>query len=185
MTRRVAYGEDAYAGPWDAKLRHGEEVIWTGSPRLGLAMDSHAFWAIAPAAGACLFYLYTILSNPAQAHMLALGPFSAVTVLAMFLLYLAGYFAFFAMTVPGIVRYALTNERAFIYRSLPWARLVDYDIGLTAPIELRGSAIYFADETVRTNNTFSRRAVGFRNISEAEAEAIHDMLRQIQLKAIT
>ena len=185
MTRRVGYGEDAFAGPWDAKLRYDETVIWAGTPRLGLAVDKGAFWAIVPATLGLLFLGFVILTDPDQADMLAVGPFSAQAVLVGFLIYLAGYFAFYAMTIPGLVRYALTTERAFIHRALPWPKLTDYDIGLTAPIDLREDAIYFADETVRHNETLRRRPIGFRNIAPAEAEAIHDMLREIQLKSIT
>lgn len=185
MTRRVGYGEDALGGPWDAKLRHGEEIIWSGTPRLGLALDWHKFWAIVPATAVCLFYLVATLREPSRGEELAIGPLGPVAIFAGFVIYLAGYSAFYAMTIPGIIRYALTTERAFIYRAVPWPKLADYDIGLTAPIDLQNASIYFADETVRQGRKLRRRAVGFRNISPAEAEAIHDMLREIQQRAIT
>ena len=185
MTRRVAYGPDALSGPWDAHLRHGEEVIWTGTPHLGLAFDKGAVWAILPAAVLSIVYLAAILHAPGQARMLAIGPVGPVPLLFAILLYLAAYVSLYTLTVPGLTRYAITTQRAFIYRRLPWPRLSDYDIGLTAPIKRTGTAIYFADETVRHSQTFSRRPIGFRNISPAEAEAIHERLLDMRARAVT
>lgn len=185
MTRRVGFAEDAYEGPWDAYLRQGEEVIWTGRPDFGLATDAGTLWAMIPGFLGTIALFLAQFYNPGMAESLRVGPIQFNAILAALMLYMVIYFCAYGLTIPSLTRYALSTERAFIHRALPWPKIAEFDIGLTAPIKLTDRAIYFADETINHGQKLRRRAVGFRNIPPAEAEAIHDMLRQIQQRAIT
>ena len=196
MTRRIGFNDDA--GPeqradWSHVLQPGEQVLWEGTSRLHLKVDSFLLFAIAPALLYGLYLLYVqstvaaftpdMLALPGTGFDVPVDGF----VLAVFA-YLAAYALTHGLTVPGISRYIVTDRRALIQRRLPWSRNREYRLLPSLDVQWSGTSpgtVSFERVPTAIGNNFRKKNVdiGFLNIDNA-AE-VHDLVTRVQWAEVT
>lgn len=186
MSRRIGFQDDPLAGPWTPMLRPNEEILWVGKPGFGIKWDIGTITAFAPA---LIFGGYLVFQEVNGQYF---GPTLQIPVLGgvPFMWFItavfaaaAVYFLSLSASIPGLTRYALSTQRAFVARVLPYPRVSEYEIGAGEPIVREGNSVYFAKILLRRKRSTHHHHIGFHNVSAPEADYIYTTMRAIQAEA--
>jgi len=163
---------------WEDYLDPGEKLLWQGAPATGLRFTGVGlmlsvfglfFFAFA------VFWVFMAASMGAGFFFALFGvPFVLIG-----LWLLAGHW-FFDAYKRKRARYALTNHRALIARTVFGRRMESYPIDAASPLELESGkldTVNFAQRVYRGKNGINVVKIGFRYISDGQE--VFDLLRGV------
>jgi len=168
---------------WEAYLDPDEKLIWQGAPATGLRFSGSgfilSFFGIFFLAFA-LFWTGIAASMGGDSGIEGIFPLFGVPFVLIGLWLVAGHW-FFDAYKRKRSRYALTNKRAIIARTVFNRRMESYPIERANQIRLISGTldtVHFAQKTYRTKNGTSVKNIGFRFIQDGQA--VYDLLRKVQ-----
>lgn len=158
---------------WGRHLQSGERVLWEGRPGFSFVLDRQAAKLCLPALVAVIAYgldlsgisVFSLLGLPGSAQTIDTR---SLVFMGLILAYLIGYISFFSLTLPNFMRYALTNRRLLIRRTLPWPTFQSVRLTPSTPVlhDGRDPGTIVFGETYAHYGDFktAAKAVGFKNI---------------------
>ena len=174
---------DTESNHWEDYLEADEKLIWQGAPATGLRFSLSGL-------GLSVFGLFFLGFSVVWVTMaFAMGgddsmgtvfPLFGVPFVLIGLWLVVGHW-FFDAYKRKRARYALTNKRAVIARSLFGRRMESYPIDGLSPIYLvsgRLDTVNFAQKTYRTKNGTQVRDIGFRFIPDGQE--VYDLLQKVR-----
>jgi len=186
MARKVGMShsvEKSASNTWEDYLDTDEKLLWKGAPAKGLRLSGSGlvlsffgFFFLAFA----LFWIGMAASMNGGSGMEAVFPLFGVPFVLIGLWLVAGHW-FFDAYKRKHSRYALTNKRALIARTVYGRRMERYPIERSNQIRLisgKLDTVYFAQKTYRSKNGTQVKNIGFRFIHDGQA--VYDLLRKVQ-----
>lgn len=199
MSRRVGFGNSPAAAPrargglWDRQLVEGEEILWEGRPGFGFKLSVSALKTLVIVGIGIAIIGPQMLAIDRMGH--SMGNLLDLPVIGgingrLFLALAAGWtFIWFLMqttTTPFFTHYMLTNNRAFIAKTLLWKRIKSYELTPFRAVEYDGrrdGSILFATEVRRADNGRKRDfPIGFMHVRDAET--VYKKMVEIQRSKI-
>jgi len=168
---------------WDDYLDADEKLIWHGAPATGLRFSGAglvlSFFGIF-FLGFSVFWITMAFGMGGGSGMARVFPLFGVPFVLIGLWLVAGHW-FFDAYKRKRARYALTNKRALIARTLFGRRMESYPIDRHSQIHLvsgKLDTVHFAQKTYQTKNGPQVKNIGFRFITEGQE--VYDLLRSVK-----
>lgn len=186
MARKIGMNrpsKNTGSNSWEDYLDAGEKLIWQGAPATGLRFSGSglvlSFFGVF-FLGFAVFWVTLAFSMGGGSGMERVFPLFGLPFVLIGLWLVAGHW-FFDAYKRQRARYALTNKRAMIARTLFGRRMESYPIDGHSQIRLvsgKLDTVHFAQKTYHTKNGARVENIGFRFISDGQM--VYDLLRAVK-----
>lgn len=186
MARKIGMSRPAKnsaTDSWDDYMGPDEKLLWQGVPATGLRFTGAG--AVLSFFGVffltfSIFWMIMAASIGGFSGAEALFPLFGLPFVLIGLWLVFGHW-FFDAYKRKHARYALSNKRAFVARTMFGRRMESYPIDRSSQIHLisgKLDTVHFTQTTYRTKNGTAVKNIGFRFIPDGQE--VYDLLRKVR-----